>query len=247
VDVWDLHWYPEARTQGKGGARITSDKVDEKISRVRVQAPRSLWDPNFNEGSWITEDSLKGDSLRLIPRLRAWVAKYNPGMGLAITEYTFGGEHHISGGIAQADALGIYGREGLFAATFWPLAQQAKGSAYIKGAFRMYRNYDGQGGTFGDVAVSAVSDSISRASVYASTFAANPKRLVVVAINKTASPLPAEIKIQHRHRPAKAKAYVLSAKSAKPAAGGPVKLKKSGEVAYKMPPLSVSTLVFEAP
>ena len=38
---------------------------------------------------------------------------------IAITEYNYGGNNHISGAIAQADVLGIFGREGVFAANFW--------------------------------------------------------------------------------------------------------------------------------
>ena len=49
----------------------------------------------------------------LIPWLKAKIAAHYPGTKLSFSEYTFGGGHDISGGVAEADALGIFGREGL--------------------------------------------------------------------------------------------------------------------------------------
>ena len=36
-----------------------------------------------------------------------------------MTEYNFGAGDHISGGLAQADVLGIFGREGLYLGNYW--------------------------------------------------------------------------------------------------------------------------------
>src|SRR5207302_1873942 len=55
LDVLDLHWYPEARG---GGKRITESGADPALIRARLQAPRSLWDPAYQEDSWIVRDSL---------------------------------------------------------------------------------------------------------------------------------------------------------------------------------------------
>ena len=38
---------------------------------------------------------------------------YYPGTPIGITEYNWGAEDHINGATAQADILGIFGREGL--------------------------------------------------------------------------------------------------------------------------------------
>ena len=61
-----VHWYPEA--QG-GGQRIVfggAGSVDTQ--KARVQAPRSLWDPNYHETSWI--EQCYGAYLPLLPRLQ---------------------------------------------------------------------------------------------------------------------------------------------------------------------------------
>ena len=47
-------------------------------------------------------------------RTRSWLCI--PDSKLAITEYNYGAGNHISGAIAQADVLGIFGRQELFAA-----------------------------------------------------------------------------------------------------------------------------------
>ena len=66
----------------------------------------------------------------------------------------------MNGALAQADVLGIFGREGLDLATLWAapirsiLVLNWQPGAF---AFRMYRNYDGQGAAFGDTSVAASS------------------------------------------------------------------------------------------
>jgi hypothetical protein len=105
------------------GCRITEEDTDAGVVAARKQAPRSLWDLAYTENSWIAQFSTNGP-IRLLPRLEDKIAANYPGTKLSITEYNYGGANHISGGIAQADALGVFGREGLFAATLWRLVAQ---------------------------------------------------------------------------------------------------------------------------
>jgi hypothetical protein len=179
VHALDFHWYPEAR----GSHRITDPDDSPKTVEARVQAPRALWDPTYREKSWI-DDAWK-KPIRLIPWLDEKIAKRYPGTKLTMTEYDFGGGEHISGGLAQADVLGILGREGMYLATYWgngpgngPLPR------YIAAAFKMYRNYDGKGGTYGDTAVTATAPDVVKTSVFAATDSKHPGRLTVVVINK---------------------------------------------------------------
>ena len=118
VDVLDLHWYPEARG---GTVRITEANNTAAVAEARVQAPRSLWDAGYSENSWISIDARVG-AIRLLPRMREKIAAHYPGTLLAITEYNYGGGDHVSGAVAQADVLGIFGREDVFAATLWDLS-----------------------------------------------------------------------------------------------------------------------------
>ena len=54
----------------------------------------------------------------------------------------------MNGATAQADLLGIFGREGLDLATRWVVPDTGTPTY---NAFKMYRNYDGQKSTFGDL------------------------------------------------------------------------------------------------
>ena len=113
VHVLDVHWYPEAR----GATRITDKDVSPKTVEARLQAPRSLWDPTYTEKSWIA--ATWGKPIRLIPWLQERIDANYPGTKLAMTEYNYGVGDHISGGLAQADVLGVFGREGVYLATYW--------------------------------------------------------------------------------------------------------------------------------
>jgi hypothetical protein len=182
-------------------------------------------------------------AIRLLPRLREKIAAHYPETLLALSEYSFGGGGHISGAIAQADALGAFGREGLFAATLWPLAEDQR---FVHAAFAMFRSYDGQGGTFGDVSIGAATSDVERSSVYASTFQADPRRVVVVAINRSDAPLVAAISVAHSSLPSRGTVFQLtSAAPAARAVPAAVVASAPGAFTYTMPPLSVSTLVLE--
>jgi hypothetical protein len=61
----------------------------------------------------------------------------------------------------------------------------------------MFRNFDGKNGAFGDTSISATNSDIQDASVYASKDSTTAGRLVIVALNKTASPLSAAIALNN--------------------------------------------------
>jgi hypothetical protein len=236
VDVLDLHWYSEA--QG-GGVRIVEDNDSADVVAARLQAPRSLWDDGYTEESWITEWSTMGP-IRLIPRLRDKIEAHYPGTLICFSEYNHGGEDHISGAIAEADVLGIFGREGVFAATAWPLRGDTD---YLYGAFAAYRNYDGSGGAFGDTAVTAENSDTGNTSVYASVNAGDMDRMVVVAINKTGSPVTAAVTVTHPTALTHAQVYRITDGSPAPAAAPDLTFPGANAFTYEMPAMSVSTLV----
>ena len=174
---YDLHWYPEARGDNRivfGSGPGTNNDID-----ARLQAPRSLWDAAYVETSWITEHTTNGQGIRLLPRLQEIVDARFPGTGLALMEYNYGGTDHISGGVAQADVLGILGRYAA-AACFWPLGGADN---YVRAAFNLYRNYDGAGSTFGNVSLGASASDNARAGVHAAR--ATDDKLTVVVTNRS--------------------------------------------------------------
>ena len=136
-------------------------------------SPRDLWDPTFNDDNnsnpWIFQE-LGHNPIRIVPRLQAKINSEFPGMrGISMTEYEGGGWNHIAGTFAQADMLGIFGAQGLFAANLWP----PNGT------------YDYALAGFGDTSVQATSSDISKVAVYASTDSTAPGRVVFAAINRS--------------------------------------------------------------
>jgi hypothetical protein len=146
LDVFSLHYYP----QGNG---VFGGATDNATQDLRSRSSRSLWDPTYVDESFIADAFAPPDNaVRLIPRMREWVNTFYPGTAIAVTEYNWSAASHINGGTTQADILGIFGREGLDLATLFtdgslPLA------TFTAKAFQIYRNYDGQKSTFGDVSV----------------------------------------------------------------------------------------------
>jgi hypothetical protein len=236
VDVLDLHWYPEARG---GSVRIIEANNTATVAEARVQAPRSLWDPSYSENSWISIDARVG-AIRLLPRMREKIAAHYPGTLLAITEYYYGGADHVSGGVAQADVLGIFGREDVFAAALWG---PSGSTAYVDGAFALYCNYDGAGGRFGNTSVGASTSNHETTSVYASVDEGRDDRMVLVAVNKSTGPTTAEILVTHPVDFAHAQIWQIGASSATPARGSDLAPTASNAFRLEMSASSATTVV----
>lgn len=181
VDVYDFHWYSEATDGTTRVINMTSSTLTDPQVQAIVQSPRSLWDTTYKENSWITNSAL-GGPIYILGRLQTKIAVANPGMKIAITEYESGGFNHIAGTIAQADNLGIFGSQGVFAANFWPPSGTYP---YTLAGFRAYRDFDGAGANFGDTSQQSTSSDVASVVVYASTDSATPGRVVFVAINRS--------------------------------------------------------------
>jgi hypothetical protein len=177
LDVFTVHYYPQGGEYG--------NDVSSAMQTTRNRSTRSLWDPNYTDSSWIA------DKVRLIPRLRGWVNAHYGGTKIGITEYSWGADNHISGAIAQADVFGIFGREGLDLANRW--VTPATGTPTYN-AIKMYRNYDGQKSTFGEMSVKATAPDVDKVAVFAAERADGA--LTIMAINKQlTAPQPAVITV----------------------------------------------------
>ena len=235
LHVLDVHWYPEAKG---GGKRITDNDVSPATVAARLQAPRSLWDPTYVEDSWITQWSTNKKPIQLIPRLKEKIDKHYPGTRLALTEYDYGAGSHVSGGLAQADVLGILGREGVYLACYWGDLKP-----YNAAAYKLYRNYDGKGAAFGDTAVLAQGADPAKCSVYAATDSRKPESLTVVMLNKSLKDhLKGTIKIGGDLTYRAGKAYGFDAESAEIRSRPGVELKEN-RFEYDLPPLSATIFV----
>jgi PKD repeat protein len=167
----------------------------------RNRSTRSLWDPNYTDESWIN------DKVKLIPRLKGWVASFYPNTPVAITEYNWGAENHINGATAQADILGIFGREGLDIATRW--TTPAASTPTYK-AIKMYRNYDGNKSTFGDTSIAASVPNPDSLSAFAA-LRSSDGALTAMVINKVSSSQAATINLANFQSAGRAEVWQLTA------------------------------------
>jgi len=185
VDAYDFHWYPE--DYDAGGTRVTSmtaATLSDADMQLIVQAPRNLWDTTFtdpgNSNPWVNS-VLGGAPIEFLPRLQAKINAEFPSIKLSISEYETGGFNNIAGTVAEADQLGVYASNGVFAGMFWPPSGTFD---YVLAGFRAYRNFDGAGSNFGDTSVSTISSNPGSVMAYVSTDSTTPGRVVIVVINR---------------------------------------------------------------
>jgi len=171
LDYFDEHYYP-IFLNGQGTPQ-------------EIQTTRWLWDPTYNTGTWVEQYFFHGPFM-LIPRFKSWINKYYPGTKLSLSEFSLTyDDPTIYGALTQADALGIFGREGLDFADEWYVPAPTDPVAY---AYRLYRNYDGKGGQYGDTWVDSTSQDQTQLVVYGAE-RSKDGALTMVIINKTANPI----------------------------------------------------------
>jgi hypothetical protein len=188
VDVYDFHWYPEDYDSSSTRIiNLSSTSLSDAQMQLIVQSPRNLWDTTFtdpgNSNPWVNQ-TLGNAPINILGRLQAKINSEFPGMKISISEYESGGWNNIAGTIAQADDLGIFGNQGIFAAAFWPPGGTF---SYALAGFRAFRGFDGAKADFGDTSLQATSSNVQNVVVYASTDSTTPGRVVFVAINRSAS------------------------------------------------------------
>ena len=206
-----------------------------------VQGPRSYWDKDFDERSWITKDHTFGPAY-VITRLQKRIAKDYPGTKLGVSEYFPGGCAHIASGLAVADSLGVFARMGVHLAALWPACARLE---FAFGGIELFRNADGHGLRFADTAVKVEHPEKVASSVYAGSDS-DGKRVTVVVINKTNATRRIGLRLFHPRRLTKVAIRRIDAAHATPHFAGESRLRKKNAFAYKAPAMSAALLVFTA-
>ncbi len=222
LDVLDVHFYPQQTNVYGGGV----GGLDRDTAKLRIRSTRALWDPTYVDESWI------GEPVALLPRMRKLINDNYAGTGLSIGEWSFGGEGHMSGGLATAIALGRFGTEGVTAAFYWT-APPANSPTFW--AFRAFRNFDGKGGRFLDNSVETASSS-DAVSVFSSTNADDSDLVSVFANTDPAKRFNASVTTRNCGPLSKVKTYTFDGARTGFRAGRPTVA--SGRV-ISLPPYSV--------
>jgi len=201
LDYLDLHTYFAANDAMLKPAG-TSDR-----QRAVLESTRVFWDATYTDPQFQDPDNyMKPLAPQMIPRMKNWVAANYPGTKIAITEYNWGAPEHISGAVAQADILGIFGREGLDLGALWGPPDL---NTPLMFAFKIFRNYDDAGGEFGDTSLAAKSGDQGKLAVYAARRTAD-HTVTVMVINKTFGDQRADLSLDHLKVKWPAKVYQYS-------------------------------------
>src|SRR5271170_2707934 len=197
-----------AAYEAQNGVRIL-DYLDEHYyfdvssPSAQLASTRTLWDPTYNGGTWVEQWVFYGP-MQLIPRFKGWVTQYYPNTKISLSEYSIdSGSKSIVDAVAEMDVLGIFGREQLDFANMWSAPGPTDPIAY---SFRMYRNYDGNGGQYGDTWVNATSSDQSQLSVYAAQRTAD-NVVTILILNKTPAAISTSLSIANLSPPSSAQVY----------------------------------------
>ena len=201
LDYLDLHTYFAAHDAMLKPAGTSEDQ------RAVLNSTRVFWDPAYMDPMLRDPDNFaRMAPPMMIRRMKQWVAADYPGTKTAITEYNWGGEEHISGAVAQADILGIFGREGLDLGALWGPPELDSPAMF---AFKIFRNYDDAGGEFGETSIAAASSDQGKLSIYAAQRSADHV-VTIVVMNKTFGDLKSDVVVEGVKTAKSAKVYAYS-------------------------------------
>ena len=208
---------------------------------AQLASTRTLWDSTYNGGTWVEQYVFQGP-MQLIPRFRSWISANYPGTLLSLSEYSIdSGQKSIVDAIAEMDVLGIFGREPLDFANMWSAPGARDPIAF---AFRMFRNYDGQGSQFGDTSISGLSSDQGQLSIYAAQRSSD-NAVTILVINKTTGALTSSIALSNLVLPATAQVYSYSQASLTSIAHPSDAAISSGSLSYTFPGYSAVMFVVQ--
>jgi uncharacterized protein (TIGR03437 family) len=229
LDYLDVHAYvtPNNISFGEAGSAATN--------QLRLTSTRALWDPNY-----LVPDVDPTTPIELVPRLLAWVDNNYPGTKTAITEYNWGALDDITGALAQADILGIFGREGLDLATLWSPPTAGQPGVF---AFEMYSNYDGKGSAFGETSIAATTGNPDQLSIFAAQ--RSDQSLIAIVINKTTGALTSPIGLANFQAAGPVHVYQYSSANLNAIVAQPDTTISAGAIQSAFPAYSIT--LFEIP
>ncbi len=210
LDALDVHWYPFS------AAGTLYRTEDPALAAALLDAPRSLTEPGFRERSWVSDalpvSDSGGLSLPLLPSLERLARDHYPGTRIAVTEYNYGGPGQLASGLALADALARLARPEMLLAAHWGALD-----GWLRTAFRLYRNYDGQGGRFPDHGLPV---EVSRPEGLTARAGRDGNRLHVVLINRSTAPQAIDVTLDRPLPPSTLTRYGFDAHQREVAAMG---------------------------
>ncbi len=228
IDALDVHWYPFS---DRGTLYRTEDPA---LAGPLLDAPRSLTEPGFREASWVSHalpvSDTGGLALPLLPSLERVVRDNFPGTRIAVTEYNYGGIGQPASGLALADALARFARPDMLLAAHWGALD-----GWLGTAFRLYRNYDGQGGRFPDQGLTV---EVSRPDLLTARAGRDGSRLHLVVVNRSTAAQTIDLVTDKPLPRARLARYGFDAGHPQISAMGPAEMASGPTLRLVMPPRS---------
>jgi hypothetical protein len=226
LDVLDVHFYPQANG-------VYSGATDEKTDQLRLRCARALWDPTYTDESWIATQ------VDLLPRMRKWIDQYYPGTKIGLTEWNWGADNTMNGGLAVAEVLGILGRERVDLACYWTAPAVGTPGYY---AWKLFRNADGVGHGFGEMAVPVEGDNNSLTDCFASIDAVTGVPVLIILNKSPKNSKTVNVKIEGKRMPVAADRFQYGAADLKSIAHLPNINFRDGHATVVLPPYSLTLL-----
>ena len=139
--------------------------ADPAVQAQLLDQPRSLYDTSFSDPAGNTNPITGAKGPAVIRQLHEWLKQYAPDcpdIGIAITEYAFGGAKLHTTALALAEVLSIFAREQLSLATLFQIPTP---DTTIYHSFELY-NFNGSRVT-GDSVYAESSIAVQQLTAYA--------------------------------------------------------------------------------
>lgn len=199
---------------------------------------RTWWDPTYNTGS--SFENYLGGAIQAIPRFKNWISTYYPGTKLSVSEYELNSTGNaLVDALVETDALGVFGYQGLDLASLFSVPAVNSPVSY---AFRLYRNYDGNGSQFGNTSVTSSSTDQTQLSVYGALRSSDGD-LTVVVINKTTSAIVTNLSISGFTASSTASTYTYSGTNLTSIVAGTTGVSSGSISSYSFPGYSATLFV----
>jgi hypothetical protein len=170
-------WYPEWNGEVNSLYYLQNMRQYEQQNNKRILDTFAVHYPDANVPHYPT--------LTHVAYVRQLVDSQYPGTKIAFDEWTGNGADPLGGALFTADQLGLFARHRIDWASYWGMDDLAQPTAF---SYKMFRNYNGQGGRFGDTYVSSSSANEAQLALHAAQRTSDGA-LTVMVINKNANEL----------------------------------------------------------
>ena len=168
------------------------------IQQQLLAQPRNLWDPTYTDLTNNVNPITKSPAPALFRQLHSWLDQYAPlcPIGIAITEYAFGGARLHTTALALAEVFSIMAREDVAVST---LFQTPDSSNAIYYSYELYADYDhsGSGKITGDSVAANTTADVDLLTVYAQHDEARQMLFVKLFSKGNASDVEVVVTVSH--------------------------------------------------